>query len=76
MATGIYAIHLSGAIVVQNNKFINNQAITQNRRLIGAGVAIQLVGSTFTIVNSSCNTYIYNEEEFSGKRIFLFLQYW
>lgn len=69
-STAINAVHLSGTLVMKNNKFVNNKAITQNRVLIGSGAAVQISGSTFTIVKSSCNIYIYNEVEYTGKFYF------
>ena len=67
MATGINAIHLSGTIIVTNNTFINNAAITQNHVFIGSGVGIQISGSMFTIVGSQSNLYLYNQIEYAGK---------
>ena len=74
MATGINDVHLSGTIILKNNRFVNNKAITQNRVLIGSGAAIQISGSSFTIVKSICNIYIFNEMEYTG-RFFFFINF-
>ena len=72
MSTGILAVNLAGTIIVQNNTFFKNKAITQNHVLIGAGVGIQIGGSSFTIVESHSNLFIYNEVEYSGISNFFF----
>ena len=67
MSTGIYAVHLSGTLIVRSNIFVRNKALTQNHVLIGSGAAIQIDGSTFTVVISTLNLYIFNEVEYTGK---------
>lgn len=66
MAGCLSLIQMSGIIVLQQNIFEKNVALTQTRTLIGAGAAFLMSGSAHTIVYSNQNIYIENENEYKG----------